>query len=95
MPQQRPAVDCGTASANALASLVRGKGVDCAITGHDGHGRPVGDCLAGGVGLSEALVRDGWALAQTAALRQSEAGRGRPDADFGLRPTTYRTPPNA
>jgi endonuclease YncB( thermonuclease family) len=74
-------VDCGTASANALASLVRGKGVDCGITGHDDHGRPLGDCQAGGVGLSEALVRDGWARAQTASLRQSEdaaraAGRG-------------------
>lgn len=74
-------VDCGTASANALALLVRGRSVDCAITGHDDHGRPVGDCQAGGIGLSEALVRDGWALAQTAALRRSEAaaraaGRG-------------------
>ena len=74
-------VDCGAASANARASLVRGKAVDCGITGHDGHGRPVGDCQAGGVALSEALVRDGWARAQTASLQQTEdaartAGRG-------------------
>jgi endonuclease YncB( thermonuclease family) len=74
-------VDCGAASANALASLVHNKPVDCGITGHDDHGRPVGDCQAGGVALSEALVRDGWARAQTALLRQSEdaartAGRG-------------------
>jgi endonuclease YncB( thermonuclease family) len=74
-------LDCGTASANALASLVRGKAVDCGITGHDGHGRPVGECQAGGVALSEALVRDGWARAQAASLRQTEdaartAGRG-------------------
>nr|WP_294528360.1 thermonuclease family protein [uncultured Rhodopila sp.] len=73
--------DCGDASANALAALVRDKPVDCSITGHDGHGRPVGDCVAGGVALSSALVRDGWARAQTAALRDSEqsartTGRG-------------------
>lgn len=74
-------VDCGAASANDLASLVRDKAVDCSITGHDGHGRPVGDCVAGGVWLNEALVRDGWARAQVAPLRQTEdqaraAGRG-------------------
>nr|WP_294507092.1 thermonuclease family protein [uncultured Rhodopila sp.] len=74
-------VDCGAASANALAALVRDKPVDCGITGHDGYGRPVGDCMAGGVALSGAQVRDGWARAQSAALRQSEesarsSGRG-------------------
>jgi len=74
-------VDCGAASANALASLVRDKAVDCGITGHDGYGRPVAECVAGGVAVNEALVRDGWARARTASLRQSEdaartAGRG-------------------
>jgi endonuclease YncB( thermonuclease family) len=64
--------DCGAAAANALASLVRGRAVDCSITGHDGGGRPVGDCVAGGVGLSEALVRDGWARARAAGLRPGE-----------------------
>jgi endonuclease YncB( thermonuclease family) len=74
-------VDCGAASANALASLVRNKAVDCSITGHDDHGRPAGDCVAGGVGLNQALVRDGWARARAEALRRTEdqaraAGRG-------------------
>lgn len=74
-------VDCGVAAANALASLVRGSAVDCTIHGHDGAGRPVGNCQAGDTRLSEALVRDGWARAEVEALRQPEtvaraAGRG-------------------
>jgi endonuclease YncB( thermonuclease family) len=74
-------IDCGVASANALALLVRGSAVDCSIHGHDGEGRPMGNCLAGGRQLSEALVLDGWARAQTADLREPEAsaraaGRG-------------------
>jgi endonuclease YncB( thermonuclease family) len=74
-------VDCGVASANALASLVRGFAVECTIRGHDNRGRPVGDCLAAGTPLSEALVTRGWAHAESAALRDAEAsaraaGRG-------------------
>jgi endonuclease YncB( thermonuclease family) len=74
-------VDCGAAAANALAALVRGRAVDCIVKGHDGQGRPVADCVAHGVGLSEAQVRNGWARAQGAALQASEeaakaAGRG-------------------
>jgi endonuclease YncB( thermonuclease family) len=74
-------VDCGVSAANALASLVRGSAVDCTIHGHDGQGRPVGNCQAGDTHLSEALVRDGWARAVAAALREPEttaraAGRG-------------------
>jgi endonuclease YncB( thermonuclease family) len=73
--------DCGAAAANALASLVRGSSVDCTIRGHDDEGRPVGNCRAGDTGLSEALVLDGWARAETAELRETEttartAGRG-------------------
>jgi endonuclease YncB( thermonuclease family) len=74
-------MDCGAAATNALASLVRGIAVDCAIRGHDGHGRPVGDCVAGSTRLNEALVLQGWARAQTSELREAEtaaqaAGRG-------------------
>jgi endonuclease YncB( thermonuclease family) len=74
-------IDCGSAAANALASLVRGMTVDCTIDGHDGHGRPVGNCQAGGKPLSQTLVRDGWARADADDLREPEAaaraaGRG-------------------
>ncbi len=77
----RTELDCGSAAANALASLVRGNPVDCSIHGHDGEGRPTGECLAAGKQLSTALVQDGWARAETAALREPEAtaraaGRG-------------------
>jgi endonuclease YncB( thermonuclease family) len=74
-------LDCGSAAANALAALVGGRNVECAIHGHDGHGRPVGDCVAAGNKLSIALVQDGWARADAAPLREPEAtaraaGRG-------------------
>jgi endonuclease YncB( thermonuclease family) len=74
-------MDCGVAAANALAALVRGRVVACTIGGHDCHGRPTGDCLAGGIRLSEAQVAGGWARAEIAGLRDTEAsaragGRG-------------------
>jgi endonuclease YncB( thermonuclease family) len=74
-------IDCGAAAANALASLVHGSAVECTIRDHDDHSRPVGDCLAAGTRLSEALATLGWAHAETAALRDVEAsaraaGRG-------------------
>jgi len=73
--------DCGAAAANALASLVHGRPVECTIRDRDSHGRPVGDCLTAGTRLSEALVTHGWAYAEAAALRDAEtsaraAGRG-------------------
>ncbi len=67
------AQDCGVAAANALAALVRHGPIDCAITGRDPGGRPVGECQSGGVSLSEAQVRDGWARAQATSLKPSEA----------------------
>jgi endonuclease YncB( thermonuclease family) len=74
-------LDCGSAAANALSSLVRDSAVDCTIHGHDGQGRPTGNCIAAGRPLSATLVQDGWARAETAALREPEAtaraaGRG-------------------
>jgi endonuclease YncB( thermonuclease family) len=66
-------LDCGTAAANALSSLVRGNSVDCTIHGHDGQGRPTGACVAAGRPLSATLVRDGWARAKAADLREPEA----------------------
>jgi endonuclease YncB( thermonuclease family) len=77
----RADMDCGAAAANALASLVRGSAVDCTIGGRDDEGRPLGNCIAGGTHLNEALVLDGWAHAETAVLQNPEAiaraaGRG-------------------
>jgi endonuclease YncB( thermonuclease family) len=74
-------LDCGSAAANALAALVRGRAVACTIHGHDRHGRPMADCSAAGEPLGVALVRTGWARADAVALREPEAtaraaGRG-------------------
>lgn len=66
------AIDCGTAAANALATLVARATVDCAIHGHDPQGRPFADCRSGGVRLSEALVRQGWAQADAPALHPQQ-----------------------
>ncbi|HVY16859.1 MAG TPA: thermonuclease family protein, partial [Rhodopila sp.] len=73
--------DCGVAAANALAGLVHGQDVNCQIEGHDDQGRPLGACRTKDVALNEALVREGWARAVDAKLRQSEddarkGGRG-------------------
>jgi endonuclease YncB( thermonuclease family) len=75
------ASDCGAAAANALAAMIRDRGVACVIDGHDAAGRPLGLCEAAGLQLNEALVRDGWARASAVELRAVEAdarqaGRG-------------------
>ena len=74
-------LDCGAAAANAASALVRGQAIACTIGGHDGQGRPVGTCFAGSTSIGTALVRDGWAHAETADLQGPEsdaraAGRG-------------------
>ncbi len=76
-----PDQDCGVAAANALASLILHAAIACTIKGHDDQGRPVATCVSAGTSVADALVRDGWARATTAAFRDSEAaaraaGRG-------------------
>ena len=56
--------DCGGAATSALADLVRDRGVQCQLSGHDQLGRPFGECEANGVDLSRAIVASGWARAR-------------------------------
>jgi endonuclease YncB( thermonuclease family) len=74
-------IDCGSAAANALASLIRGSRVSCIIRGHDLQGRPLANCVAAGKRLPEAMVLNGWARADAVDLQAQEtaaraAGRG-------------------
>jgi endonuclease YncB( thermonuclease family) len=55
--------DCGVASANALADLVREHPVDCQLRGQDPMGRALAVCSAAGRDLNVALVAGGWARA--------------------------------
>ena len=61
------AADCGTASAAALAAMVRGRQVTCDILDSDAQGRPLAICSSVGAGetteLNRALVAGGWAKA--------------------------------
>ncbi len=57
-------LDCGGAATTALAGLVRGRRVECALAGTDGAGRPYAACQANGTDLSRAIVASGWARAQ-------------------------------
>ena len=75
--------DCGGAATSALAGLVRDRRVECRLQGHDGMGRPYGDCDANGTDLSRAVVASGWARAQPQApaladleLRARQKGAG-------------------
>jgi endonuclease YncB( thermonuclease family) len=73
--------DCGGAATSALAGLVRGRRVECSVTGHDSAGRPYAACEANGVDLSRAIVASGWARAE----------RGAPElADLELRARRQR-----
>ena len=60
-------LDCGGAAAAALAGLVRGRRVECALADHDSAGRPYAACDANGTDLSRAIVASGWARAQPGA----------------------------
>lgn len=57
-------LDCGGAATTALAGLVRGRRVECALDDHDAAGRPYAHCNADGTDLSRAIVASGWARAQ-------------------------------
>lgn len=75
-------LDCGGAATTALAGLVRGRRVECALDGHDAAGRPYAACEANGTDLSRAIVASGWARAKP----------GAPDlADLELRAREQRT----
>ena len=54
-------VDCGAASAAALAKLVRDRVVDCQLFGDDRRGRTEAICRAAGTELNQAQIADGWA----------------------------------
>lgn len=73
-------VDCGVASANALAALVRGNAVDCSLRLHEDNGRSAAVCVARGQELNRAQVLAGWARADGALgaeeQRAREARRG-------------------
>ena len=56
--------DCGAASADALAQLVRGHDVACQLNGRDREGFARGLCEAGGTELNRTLVAAGWAHAR-------------------------------
>ena len=60
-------LDCGGAATSALAGLVRGRRVECALDGHDQAGRPYAACEANGTDLSRAIVASGWARAMPGA----------------------------
>lgn len=66
------AFDCGGAAAAALTRLVEGRDVTCRIVGRDGFGRGLGQCAAAGADINRALVRGGFAVASSGALRGEE-----------------------
>ncbi len=64
--------DCGAASTAALMRLVSGRNLSCRIVGQDGFGRGLGQCEAAGADVNRALVRGGFAVSTTSALRSEE-----------------------
>ena len=83
---------CGAAATDYLTFLVGEGPVTCRGRGRDRYGRVIGQCRAGGVDLSEAMIERGWAVAflgdlEAVEIRARERGVGlwagsfeRPDA---------------
>lgn len=55
--------ECGADATALLASLIEGRRVQCEKRDTDRYGRPVAICSAGGIDLSEAMARTGFAIA--------------------------------
>lgn len=54
---------CGTASTQALTSLIADKAVRCDISGKDRYNRSLGTCFVGDIDINGWMVRQGWAVA--------------------------------
>lgn len=72
--------DCGGAAAAALMRLIGQRAVTCRIVGQDGFGRGLGQCRTGSADINKTLVRQGFAIASSGALR-SEEGAARLSSD--------------
>lgn len=55
--------DCGKSAADALRGFIGREAVVCAVLDRDAYGRLIGDCQAGGIDLSGALIDAGQAWA--------------------------------
>lgn len=55
--------ECGADATVLLANLIEGQRVQCEQRDTDRYGRPVAVCSAGGIDLSEAMARTGFAIA--------------------------------
>ncbi len=84
---------CGEDARRALAGLIGGREVSCTPVG-ESHDRDVAVCTAGGRDLSEAMVRDGFAieLRNHSRGRYSAAEREARDAKRGLWAGSFERP---
>lgn len=70
--------DCGAASANALAALVRDAVLDCTLEGHDPAGRSLARCRSARGGIGDAMVSSGWArVTRDDGILSAEQARAR------------------
>ncbi len=76
--------DCGAASAEALARLVRGRDVRCQLNGRDSEGLAQGLCEASGTELNRAQVSQGWARARGTSVSFAPEEASARDAARGL-----------
>lgn len=89
---------CGAAAESALSRLVSGRNLKCTLSGSDGAGRALGDCVIGDKDLGAELVRQGHVFADGSILvRYSSQEREARSAKAGLwstgdteRPAAYR-----
>ena len=66
-------LDCGGEATATLAGMVRGRRVECRVSGHDQMGRPAARCDAEGRDVNVALVSAGWARAGGPTTDAAEA----------------------
>ena len=76
--------DCGAAAANALAEMIRGTSVNCALNGAGEGRRPLAVCSADGHAINLTMVADGWARAEPGVAALIDAERSAKTGRKGL-----------
>lgn len=85
--------ECGSDATAMLAGLIAGQRVNCEQRDTDRYGRPVAVCSAGGIDLSEAMARAGFAIAlEQFGPEYVPAAEQARKARLGIWAGTFQTP---
>jgi endonuclease YncB( thermonuclease family) len=75
--RQSRTYDCGSEATRALTQIINGQSVRCEGSRQDRYGRALVICMVGRTDVGREMVYQGWAVAEFAALYDSEEASAR------------------